>query len=366
MKIIHIVNSLGAGGAENLVIELSRSMRARGHQVLIISLADKIQYTEKLAAYGLDYATCGFTGTIYRPAEVLRCVREVRKHIRAFAPDIVHSHIFLSDLIGRALTPANARHVTTLHRDEPWWRQPRPLSRLKTRLEGLSARRGSAHFIAVSEHARNEAIRYLGLDADRVDVVMNGVDIAAFQPRTATVARQRPVIVHVARFYPEKAHAVIIEAAALLAQRDVDFELRLIGDGPLRESIEQQVQALGLRDRIHFLGIRQNISELLRDADLFILPSLREGLPISLLEAMATGLPCIVSKVGEMPGVIRDGSNGLLIEPGASAPLADAIARLCADREQAAALAGEARRTVEQNFSIDNTTTEYLRAYSRL
>lgn len=362
MRIVHVVNSLGCGGAENLVLDLSRSMRAAGHDVFIISLSDRVEYTRKLADYRLDHVSCGFSGTIYDMAALTRCLLKVRGHIQAFQPDIIHSHIFMADLISRLLVPPQARHITTLHRDEPWWLQPRLLSRLKTRVEGFSARRGSDYFIAVSERAAELAKTCLGLDPARVDVVMNGIDTLAFQPRRKTAAGPL-VITHVARFYPEKAHHLIIETFKRLIGNGLSAELRLIGDGPLRGELEQQVSRTGLGQHIRFLGIRQDVAALLQEADLFLLPSLREGLPISLLEAMATGLPCVVSDVGEMPNVIAHGSNGMVVSAGDQAALADAIGALAQDTALARRLGDAARRTVERHYSIENTARSYLDVY---
>lgn len=362
MRIIHFVNSLGCGGAENLVLDLSYQMQRQGHQVLIISLSDKIEYQDKLQRYGLEVITCGFAGTIYHWRALLNTQIIIRNTIKEFKPDILHSHIFLSDLFARINKPAYARLITTLHSNEPWWNGATLKHRLKTKLEGLTARRFVDRFISVSERAKTEAINALGIAPESCVVVMNGVDIASFS-QTPRRQKDKRIIIQVARFYPEKAHDLALLAFAEVTRVVPNTELWLVGDGPLKPQMEQLAVTLHLEQQIKFLGIRQDVADLLAQADIFLLSSNREGLPISVLEAMAAGLPIVTTKVGEIPKVITEAETGLLVEPGNQDDLVRQLLRLLQDATLAEQIAQNGHRLGKTHYSIDATAKAYLHEY---
>ncbi|MBQ0719268.1 MAG: glycosyltransferase [Gammaproteobacteria bacterium] len=363
MRIVHVVNSLGFGGAENLVICMCKEMKDRGHQVTIISLTDKVSYSHLIDRYQLNVVTLGFSGTIYNvPGLLLLCLK-LRRQIVKLKPDVINSHIFLADLCSR-LTRGSAAHVTTLHRDEPWWRQRSLLKRAKCKLEAISSRRSSQAFIAVSKFAMTEAVSCLGIQRQQCCVIDNGVDVQRFSPAQEQ-ARGRPIILQVGRFYPEKAHKVSLTAFKRLLQ-DIDCELWFVGDGPLLEETRAQAESLGITDHVCFLGGQSNVESFYRQATISWLPSYREGLPIVLLEAMACGLPVIASAVGAIPRLVKHQQTGVLIDAANEAQLLSATRGLLQDEKLRADLSQAARENVVNNFSIRATSDEYLKSYQHV
>lgn len=364
MKIIHFVNSLGCGGAEKLVIDLAHEMQMRDHQVLIISLSDKIEYIEKINEYKLEVINCGFSGTIYNIHGIMRTFMIIKRVVRRFKPDVLHSHIFLSDLFARLNKPAYARVVTTLHRDEPWWTDRNFKSRIKRYLESVTAKKLTDRFIAVSAIAKKVAIDKLKVDKKKVSVIMNGVDINSFSKGERSI-NPFPIIIQVARFYPEKAHQLSLMAFKDILDIYPNAELWLVGDGPLRKSIESLGGVLEIKDQVRFLGIRQDIPDLLHKADVFLLSSEREGLPISILEAMAAKTPIVTTTVGEIPRVLEDEISGLLFKSGDVESLTRQLIRCLQDKTLSEQLVKNAYQLVRSKYSIGATTDAYLKEYER-
>jgi glycosyltransferase involved in cell wall biosynthesis len=169
----------------------------------------------------------------------------------------------------------------------------------------------------------------------------------------------------IARLTEQKGHSFLFDA---LAKEPALAELRLIviGDGPLRASLERQVAALGLSPRVSFLGSRRDLGDLLSVMDIFVLPSLWEGLPLSMVLAMGAGLPVVTTSVAGIPEVVRDGQSGLLVPPGDSAALAAALTRLVQSSDTREALGATARGFVLPRFGVDRYVASVVSVYERL
>jgi glycosyltransferase involved in cell wall biosynthesis len=223
-----------------------------------------------------------------------------------------------------------------------------------------------------------------GLPAERILHVPNGIDIDRFVPtlpkERADIRRRlglpdgRPVIVFVGFFSADKQPRVLFDAwLTLRASGLPDSTLVFVGathsqyfevDDRIAAAIHEDANRLGLGDRLVFTGATHEVPEYLRAADLFVLPSRREGLPVALLEAMACGLPCIASRLpGSTETIIDDGRNGVLVPPGDVAALADAIAALLADPERRRALGAAARVTITHRFASADVADRWLEAY---
>ncbi|HZM26591.1 MAG TPA: glycosyltransferase [Gemmatimonadales bacterium] len=205
--------------------------------------------------------------------------------------------------------------------------------RLQGRIFGVGVHR----YLAVSEHVRGRLAAGMGWPEQKLRVVPNGIDPAPFsQPfdpalrQWLTRGSQRPLVFTAARLSPEKAIDVLVSAAA----RVPEAVFAIAGDGPERAAIRMQVEALGISERVRLLGARSDIPALLAACDLFVLPSLVEGLPISVLEAMAAARPVVATRIGGTDEVVMDGRTGLLVPPQDPEPLAAAIRSFLADPER--------------------------------
>jgi glycosyltransferase involved in cell wall biosynthesis len=225
--------------------------------------------------------------------------------------------------------------------------------------------------IAVSQtHARYLG-KVTGLSSARIPVIRNGIDLAVWPVVTADRRREaraalgidtdEAVIAMVAAMRPEKAHEVLLHAVAVLKNGGRRVRVLLAGDGPLRTALEQCAEALGIKGCVEFMGIRRDVARLLHGSDMVVLPShgVVETLPLSVLEAMASGVPVIASRVGSVPEVVINGETGMLIPPGSVLDLAQAIAVTLDDRAAANRRAELARQRVESYYSVEKTTAGY-------
>ncbi len=219
----------------------------------------------------------------------------------------------------------------------------------------------AAHRVVANSEAGAARLRAEGVAPRRVSVIRNGLDLGAFVPRQPLPGRHR--IISVGRLRPEKAHEVLLAAVAQLRAAWPDVTLRLVGDGA-RESVLRQFAAdHGLADRVEFLGQREDVAALLRDADVFVLPSRIEASPNAALEAMAAGLPVVATDVGGIPEVVTTGLTGILVPPDDAGALAKAVAQLFADPSHAERLAGAGRRHVESEYSFDRMVAAFQALY---
>lgn len=234
-------------------------------------------------------------------------------------------------------------------------------------LRALAA--GVGRYLAVSRDIAEQLIERLRLPAAKVEVVYNAVRSERFSATLSRVLRdsftggeERPVVLTCARLDAQKGHAVLLRAAALLP--DVLFVLA--GEGPERGALEAQVSALGLVDRVLFLGHRSDVPELLAACDVFALPSMYEGSSLAILEAMAAGRPVVSSAVPGSDELIADGETGVLVPSGDAVALAEALRRLLAQEDLRAALGCRARVRVGRDFTSAAMAQRVTRVYEEL
>jgi glycosyltransferase involved in cell wall biosynthesis len=218
---------------------------------------------------------------------------------------------------------------------------------------------GARFVVTISEFNRRLIERECGAEAAaRVHVIRCGVDLAAFAAGQRRAAAGPPAFVCVAGLRPYKGHAVLLDAVSLLRTRGVDLRVVLVGDGELRGALEDRIAREGLADRVALRGAlpHEEIPAALAGATAMVLPSVTardgqmEGIPVALMEAMAAGVPVISTRLSGIPELVRDGETGLLVPERDAAALADAMARLAADRDLAARLADGGRRLVARDY----------------
>jgi glycosyltransferase involved in cell wall biosynthesis len=196
----------------------------------------------------------------------------------------------------------------------------------------------------------------------------SGVDTERFSPRpfhaTASQADRPFVIGCVARLDPVKGHSTLIEAFKLLqSDSAINAELRLIGDGPMRATLERQVERAGLAQRVSFLGTRNDLPQQLGELDLFVLASDREGRPTSIMEAMSAGLPVVATNVGSVTELVDDGEDGFIVEAGEPTQLAQAMQSIIQHDELRGKMSAAARKKAVANFSLERMNRDYANFY---
>jgi glycosyltransferase involved in cell wall biosynthesis len=227
------------------------------------------------------------------------------------------------------------------------------LGRGKTRLVSLVARSRLAGIAAVSHYVRSEARKSLRIPSDRIRTIYNGVDSDRFRPVESRELRpHRIAIISVAHLIPEKGVHHLLAAVAALG--DPRLTITIVGDGPERARLESRAVSLGIADQAEFLGLRDDVDELLRESDLFVHPAVwGEAFGLTIAEAMASGCAVVASDVGGIPELIESGVTGLLVPPADEVALRGAIARLIDDRELRMRLSERARSRVIERFSLE-------------
>lgn len=308
-------------------------------------------------------------------------VRRLVQLIRTVRPTVVHTYLFNATLIGRIAGRLTGRPViTTLVNTpyEPSWRVDDP-TLIWWKVEAVRAVDAATavwttRFVANSHAVKASAVRYLGVSPDRITVIYRGIDLTYWSTVSAeqiAATRQAlgwqeadPLIVAVGRLVPQKGHRYLVEAMETVAKAIPRARLAIAGDGRLRGQLEERLRSLKQGTVVRLLGNRDDIPSLLAAADIFVLPSLSEGFPNALLEAMSQGKPCIASAlpaVREIAGV--DGA--LLVRPESSGALAEAIVTLAADGARRRRLGVTARQRV-QFFDLDRSARQVEDVYRGL
>jgi len=357
LKILYVIDSLNIGGAEMQLLSLIRSCLADGHDVSVGYFTPGV-LSEELESLRVPAYRLGRHG-LRDPWVLLR----LRRLIGRLRPDVVHTHLRKSDLAGQlaaswAGVPAR---LSTVHNLAPW-RRNRWLN-----LVARSLTSGCQCFIACGEAVRDHTQRVGRLSPDRTEVVANGIDVDHFDPaRVRGVERPTETVGIVGRLQPAKGHRFFIQAARRLASVRPETRFVVVGDGPLRDELVDEVRRQGLDRRFEFAGLVRDVAALVRSLDVVTLSSISEGLPVALLEAMALERAVVATRVGSIPDVITDGTDGLLVEPSNPAQLSAAWNRLLDDPALAGRVGRQARRTVLARFDQRQTHRRIKDLYSIL
>ena len=365
MKVLHVIFSLGLGGAERLLTQLLPRMRPLGVDVAVICVAEDDRLRPSLEEAGVPVEVLGFRGTIYSLGELYRARGRLRDAISRVRPDVVHSHLFLADILAALATPRGVALVSTLHSSDPWWLAGGGArARCKAEACRVAGIVRGVRYIAVSSAAARDAVNLLGVRGSRVRVVHNGIDLSEAAP-DGEEGRRRERIVQVGRFREEKGHAVSLVALRLLREKEAGVELTFVGDGPLRGEVEKEAERLGVRDVVRFAGTQDNVWPFLRNAAVFWMPSLWEGMPLACIEAMAAGLPVVASDVEGLRETVG-AEAGVLIPVRDAGRLASVTVELMRDPVRMRAMGVAGRERAHRMFSIDGTVRRYVEAYENV
>jgi glycosyltransferase involved in cell wall biosynthesis len=352
--IAFLLTSFDVGGTERQMVELIRRLDRSTFEVHLACFHRRGALESHAVERAASVATFPIDG-FGRPSAV-RQLFAFARWCRRIGARIVHTCELYSNIFG--LPGAALARVDVRIGNRRELRTP-DKSRAQLALQGLAYK--SAHVIVANSTAAAEQLRQEGVPAGKVHTIPNGVDCGAF----AGSERDRPLrsIMTVANLRPEKGHDVLIDAASRIVHRHPEVEFQIVGDGPLRASLVRQVNLRGLRAKFHFLGERPDVPAQLAAADLFVLPSRSEACPNGVLEAMASGLPVVASRVGGVPELIEPGVNGVLVDADAPGQLADAVLDLIDRPAHARALGRAARDTAVQRFAFDRMIARFEQLY---
>jgi len=375
LRVVHIVTQLELGGAQqNTLFTVSHLDPARYQPVLITGQPGLLD-EEARALPGVEFYQVGSLVRPIRPWADLRALWSLTARLRRLKPAIVHTHSSKAGILGRwaARLAGIPIIIHSIHGYGFTPYQPPLIRQLLIGLERVTGR-FTTRFFAVSEANRRLGIDLGLFSEDQCTVVRSGVDLQALRrTRVDLVAKRRelglepgcPIIGMIAPLKPQKAPLDYVRMAALVRERRPDARFLLVGDGVLRTAVESEVGRLGLTGRVHLTGWRRDIPEILRCLDLCVLTSLWEGLPRVYLEALASGVPVVGTRVDGAAEVIHDGVNGYLVEPGDIEGLAERVLSLLAHPDTAARMGAQGQSLTEE-FDIREMVRRQEREYERL
>lgn len=363
LRIIHVLYRMGAGGTELALRRVVAGLDPEHFDNIICTVAPISDEQEIPGARLISLARKSRrTGSLL--ADLSRLFLQEK-------PDIVHSRnwgaieaVVAAKLtrVPRIIHSEHGRDITTMHGD-PWRR------RVFRRLCYSMADEVFAVSRELSEHYSTQ----LGINAEKMAVIPNGVDTARFRADATMRATMRSrlglqedaiVVGTVGRLDPVKDHVTLLRAAEQLATNDPPIHVAIVGGGPLADILQTRVQGTAaLRRRVHLIGESNRPQDWLNAFDIFVLPSLSEGMSNTILEAMATKLPCVVTRVGANPDLVVEDHTGFVVEARDASGIADRITLLASDPRLRATFGRSARERVEKNFSLNHMLENYTRLY---
>jgi glycosyltransferase involved in cell wall biosynthesis len=359
LRVVLALETSGPGGAENMVVQLATALSDLGHDVTVATMREGWM-TERARAVGLRVWVVP-----QRPGLDLAWVGQFARRLRRERIDVLHTHEFeMNAFGGTAAVLARVRSLSTIHGKH--WIADRPRRALAYRV----LRRAGVPIVAVSDDLAGYLSDRLGVRRDRLLLVHNGIpllDVGANPSRTAAraalgVPTDGPLLVAVGNLYPVKDHATLLRAVAGLP----GVRVAIAGRGEEEENLLRLARELDIADRVHLLGLRDDIDRVLASADLFVQPSLSEGLPLAILEAMAAECAVVATRVGGVEEAVIHGETGLLVTPAAPAELASALEGLLASPNRLAAMGRAARARAEAEFSVVAMAERYAAIYGAL
>jgi glycosyltransferase involved in cell wall biosynthesis len=366
---MHIRDSSGIFGAERVILGLGKALDRERFDVTLLCMRRASGVSEPLIEKAREMELRVFTVDV-RGKFDRAALAAIRRIFLTEKVSLFHSHDFKSDFYGRlASWGLGIKRVSTAHGSTRDSLSKRAYLFFNERIVYKTFDR----IIAVSVELERQ-LQAKGLSGNRVSLVQNGLDLDSltqtFEPFPAAPPldmRDGHILFSViGRLYPDKGHRYFLEALARVRQKHPEVKALLVGDGPARPEIEEHVRRLGLEQAVCLLGVRSDMGHIYSYTDCLVISSLREGLPYVLLEAMAMGVPVLATRVGEIPNLIKDGENGLLVPPGDVEALAAGMERYLEAGDRRVLWAERGKELVRRNYSVEAMASKVGSIYAAL
>jgi len=361
-SILHLIDDLNLGGAERVMATLVNLLPRQRFYPIVCSLENGI-VADQLRKKGIEVIIlpkCRAYDFVFL-VKLIRLIR--KKRIR-----LIHAHLLISHIYGwLASRLTRIPMIITIHgKSFMDWKHGNKVFRFVAK--------HSNKIITVSNNIKAEVIKRLTLSTDNFICIYNGVDLSKFQHKTSSETLKRNLNINssdlivgsVGGLRPVKDYPCLLKSIPIVLKEFPKTKFIIVGDGPLRNSLQSITRSLRLENNVLFLGWREDISELLTIFDIFVLSSKTEGISISILEAMASGLPVVATNVGGNPEVIEDGKTGFLVPQADSQSLAKAIIKLLKDGHLRKTMGKNARKKAEEKFSLQVSVDKHIEVYDRL
>lgn len=348
---LHLIPDLDIGGAQRMVLTLVKELDKEKYNVKVCYWLGEGELKDEIEKAGIEVIDLKV-----KNGSLLGVIFKLIKLIKKNKIKLIHTHLFDADLCGFLATRWAKVPIMVITIQSIFFLKKKKHA-LRYKIMSLFVDR----FLPVSDSLAQHFISWARINPNKVTTVHNGIDLSEFnRPKDTNRLNElrkslgipvaTPVLGTVARLEPRKGHRYLLEAVAQINKDYPNLRVLLVGDGELKSDLRNLAKELNISSNVIFAGFQKNIPKILSLLDLFLLPSIEEGLSFAILEAMALGLPVIATNVGGTPELVQNGETGLLVPAKSSSALASAIARLLGDKEYATAL-GEAGKRRAAQFS---------------
>lgn len=362
IRVMHIADEMGTGGLPHVVATICHTVNRDRFEMSVLSINAGGATADELRKSGIRVLDAETTGRFGR----YLAFRSIARHLRENPVDIVHTHntqAFVDGTIAARIAGVRGIVHTDHARQFP--------DKRRYLFAEFVASQFAHRVIGVSDHTSEGLIRHVKLSRRKVATIPNGIVGDRFSARIDARAKRRalgiadgrPVLGIGARLVEQKAHDDLLQAVHLLRKRYPDILLLIAGEGVLEDNIRSTITDLGLEDNVRLMGVRHDIGELLQIFDIYVMPSIWEGLPMALLEAMAAGCAIVATHVGGIPTAIVDGVNGTTVPPRDTRRLAEAIDQLLANPELREGYVARGRERFQARFTAEIMTGAYEELY---
>lgn len=373
IRVLHLIEGLSKGGAERRLINDLTFLDKKTFDHCVCTVFNRMDLKEEIAKLRFTIHNLKAKRAL-DPLAFMRLIKLVRdNHF-----DIIHTQLFWADFYGRlAGKLCRTKFLISTSQSAVYEPDNSYLYSFKREIvDRILGRYFTTRFVAVSDYVKESMVRRLGIKQEKISVIPNSIDMSSYVPgenedkekieKELSLHKKDIILLTIGRLNPAKGHHFLIEAMDKLKEAFPNLILLVAGDGPSKEELVTLKNRLGLKEQVRFLGERPDIKNLLTASDVFVLPTLSEGLPVSLLEAMAMQKICLASKIKPIKEIIEDGANGFLFEPGNSEDLAQILSHILKMQNGTSQIAKRARENVLQKFDALKTAQALERFYIEL
>ncbi len=355
MKILQVIPYFCFGGAETMCENLTYALRQQGHQVTVVSLYnERTPIARRMEAAGVEIR--------YLDKKLgldLSMVPKLRRIMAEVRPDAVHTHLDVIKYAVAAARLAGIRHcVHTVHNVA----DKEAEGRLQKIINGTYFKLGWSVPVALSHKVQQSICEFYGLPEKKVPIIFNGIDLSRCRIKEEYASEIRNLL-HIGRFNEQKNHDCLLRSFQLILKKHPDCTLTLLGDGELTDSVKALAKELGIEDQVKFMGAQSDVYPFLQEADAFLLPSRYEGMPMTVIEAMGTGLPIAAAAVGGLSDML-DQRGRLVKAPVTPESFAQAVEELMEDPDRARNLGISALRG-SHAYSAEYMAMKYCDVYEK-
>ncbi len=361
MKVLFLSTHLNTGGITSYLFTLAKGLIHVGHQVHVATSGGNME--KEFLKIGVRLLTVNIRTKSELSPKIYYALPSLKRYIHENNIDLIHSQTRITQVMGVLLKRKTGRpHVSTCH---GYFK-----TRLSRKLFPCWGDAVIAISTAVEAHLKND----FKVAREKVYLIESGIDLEEFIPMDETEKKEHrrhfdlgdePVIGTVARLSEVKGQDILINAMSKIVAQVPEAKLLLVGEGKMEKMLRDQVQRLNLEDHIQFFAIVNKTKEMLSLFDVFAMPSRQEGLGLSIMEAQASGLPVVASRVGGIPSLIEHGKTGILVEPENSEELADAIIKLLQDIDLLKEIGKAGRVFIQKKHSVENMVRKILELYQQ-